>query len=280
MNASVRPTHPDGDGTQSGGRAPVPLPADDPVLRGARLELGDLVERWAEWAARRPMTAEEMRGADRRAQLLGTPGRFLMEHAGAAVAAGVRALLCETDREGGAPVLILAGPGNNGGDGSVAARYLAREGIRTVVALVATEVRPTTADAAWAWDALGGMTGVERIHCAQVRDVQMLGQGVERAALIVDALLGTGVRGELREPVRSAVDLARRARAAGVPVLAVDTPTAVDLTSGDVSDPVVRADVTVTFHRPKAGLLTRAGKALAGRVLVAPIGIPLSADPG
>jgi NAD(P)H-hydrate epimerase len=61
-------------------------------------------------------------------------------------------------------------------------------------------------------------------------------------------------------------------------VLAVDTPTALDLTSGATSQPNIRADVTVTFHRPKLGLLTRSGRALAGRVLVAPIGIPVQAD--
>jgi NAD(P)H-hydrate epimerase len=76
------------------------------------------------------------------------------------------------------------------------------------------------------------------------------------------------------------VELIGRARAAGVPILAVDTPTAVDLTSGDLSDPVVRAHVTVTFHRPKTGLLARRGSAVAGRVLVAPIGIPQDADRG
>ena len=59
-----------------------------------------------------------------------------------------------------------------------------------------------------------------------------------------------------------------------MPIVAVDTPTAVDLTSGDPSEPVVRADLTVTFHRPKTGLLTKRGAALAGKVLVAPIGIP------
>ena len=96
---------------------------------------------------------------------------------------------------------------------------------------------------------------------------------------MIDALLGTGVRGSLREPIRSAVELARNAREAGVPVLAVDTPTALDLSSGTPSDPQVRADATITFHRPKEGLLTRAGEALAGVVLVAPIGIPSAADP-
>ena len=82
----------------------------------------------------------------------------------------------------------------------------------------------------------------------------------------------------MRDPIRSAVEVVNRARSAGVPVVAVDTPTAVDLTSGEPSEPVVRADLTVTFHRPKTGLLTRRGAALAGRVLVAPIGIPAEAD--
>jgi len=64
-----------------------------------------------------------------------------------------------------------------------------------------------------------------------------------------------------------------------VPILAVDTPTAVDLTSGEPSDPVVHAHLTVTFHRPKTGLRRKVGAALAGRVLVAPIGISRAADP-
>ena len=68
------------------------------------------------------------------------------------------------------------------------------------------------------------------------------------------------------------------ARRLGVPIIAVDTPTALDLSSGQPSEPNVRADVTVTFHRPKEGLRTRLGRVLAGRVLVAPIGIPIEAD--
>jgi hydroxyethylthiazole kinase-like uncharacterized protein yjeF len=258
--------------------AAPPLPAEDPALRGAPLDLDELALHWRATAARSPMTAEEMRGADHKAQLMGTPGRWLMEQAGAATAAAVRALLATTDRLAKGTVLVLAGPGNNGGDGCVAARYLARAGHRVAVVLVSAEPRPTTPDAASNWDALANVTNAERIHAPQARDLQMLGQGIEKAAVVVDALLGTGVRGELREPIRSAVDLVRRARAAGVPVLAVDTPTAIDLTSGDPSDPAVRADVTVTFHRPKVGLQTRNGRALAGRVLVAPIGIPADAD--
>jgi NAD(P)H-hydrate epimerase len=221
-----------------------------------------------------------MTGADRRAQVRGMSGSRLMEQAGTAVAAAARALARTTDRAGAGPILILCGPGNNGGDGFVAARQLARRGVDVVAVLVASSARPTTASSVQNWDRLAQEPRVTRAHAAVPRDVAILGQGVEKAAVVVDALLGTGVRGVLREPIRSAVEMVRTARAAGVPVLAVDTPTAVDLTSGELSDPVVKADVTVTFHRPKTGLLTRRGAAMAGRVLVAPIGIPAEADRG
>jgi NAD(P)H-hydrate epimerase len=255
------------------------LPAADPFLTAGGYDLDALARHWAAAAARPPMTAEAMRGADARAQRQGIGGAWLMEQAGAAVAAAARALLVTTERSGSGPVLVLAGPGNNGGDGSVAARYLGRAGMRVVVVLIGSESRPSTPDALANWGRLADEPHVERIHALTPRDVNMLLNGLERVALVVDALLGTGVAGPLREPIRSAVDLIARARAAGVPVLAVDTPTAVDLTSGAASDPVVRADVTITFHRPKEGLRTRVGRALAGRVLVAPIGIPATADP-
>ncbi len=253
------------------------LPADDPALFDA--DLRDLRERWQAAASRSPMSAQAMTGADRRAQAFGVSGQRLMEQAGTAVAAATAALIRATERDPSAPILILCGPGNNGGDGSVAGRQLAHHGWTVLVALVGSGPRPTTPDAARNWDRLEAIDGVTRIHAASPRDVTILGQGIERAAVVVDALLGTGVNGPLRDPIRSAVDLIARAREAGVPVVAVDTPTAVDLSSGAASDPVVRADLTVTFHRPKTGLLTRVGSALAGRVLVAPIGIPVDADP-
>jgi NAD(P)H-hydrate epimerase len=203
-----------------------------------------------------------------------------MEHAGTAVAAATRALALETERLGQGPILILCGPGNNGGDGLVAARQLVRHGLDVIVALVTTEARPGTPDAARNRDRLANLPRVTIVHTAVARDVAILGQGVAKASVVVDALLGTGVRGDLREPIRSAVEVAVRAREEAVPILAVDTPTAVDLSSGEPSTPVVRAHLTVTFHRPKTGLLTRIGSQLAGKVLVAPIGIPPEADRG
>jgi len=223
-----------------------------------------------------------MTGADLRAQAFGVTGDRLMEQAGAAVAAAAHALAVETGRWGRGPIVILCGPGNNGGDGLVAARRLAGAAGagRVVVALVAPDARPATRDAGRNWDRIVRDDRLTIVHAPVARDVALLGHGIEKASIVVDALLGTGVNGPLREPIRSAVELINRARASLVPVLAVDTPTAVDLTSGDPSDPAVRADLTITFHRPKTGLLTRYGKALAGRVLVAPIGIPQEADRG
>ena len=257
---------------------PIPLPANDEALWS--LDLRGLRTRWADRAAMPPIGAEAMTGADRRAQALGIAEERLMEHAGTAVAAAVRALAVDTERWDRGPIVILCGPGNNGGDGFVAARRLALHGAHVVVCVVAAEARPRNATSARNWDRIARDEGIAKVHAPVARDVQVFGQGIEKAAVLVDALLGTGVRGRLREPIRSAVELLVSARARGIPVVAVDTPTAVDLSSGEPSDPAVRADLTVTFHRPKTGLLTRRGAAHAGKVLVAPIGIPPEADRG
>lgn len=254
------------------------LPADDPDL--FELDLRGLRQRWADRASMPAIGAEAMRGADRRAQALGVAEERLMEHAGTAVAAAVHALALDTGRWGSGPIVIMCGPGNNGGDGYVVARRLALHGGRVVVAAIASDARPSGLTSARNWDRIARDAGIAKMHAPVARDVAVFGQGIEKAAVIVDALLGTGVKGPLREPIRTAVELINRARAAGVPIVAVDTPTAVDLSSGEPSDPAVRADLTVTFHRPKTGLATRRGAAHAGKVLVAPIGIPPDADRG
>jgi len=254
------------------------LPVADAHLAEPGLTLDALTAHWAAYGARRAMTAEQMKGADRRAQRMGASGRELMEQAGTAVAAAARALLNSTDRPSSGQVLILAGPGNNGGDAFVAARRLADGGVRSYVVLVTSAARPGTPDAAANWDRLDGVALVQRMHAGSGHDVAILLNGIERAALVIDGLLGTGVRGALREPISQAVDLCLAARRHGVPILSIDTPTALDLSSGEPSEPNVHADLTVTFHRPKEGLLRRTGRVLGGRVLVAPIGIPVQAD--
>lgn len=254
------------------------LPADEPAI--FQMDLRGLRRAWADRAALPPISAQTMTGTDRRAQAMGYPELRLMEHAGTAVAAAVKALATDLERWGTGPLVILCGPGNNGGDGYVAARRLALAGASVIVGVVATNARPKGPSSAKNWDRIASDRGIVKVHLPVVRDVAMFGQGIDKAAVIVDALLGTGVSGALREPIRSAVEVIAAARASGVPVVAVDTPTAVDLSSGEPSEPAVRADLTVTFHRPKTGLLTKRGAAHAGRVLVAPIGIPPGADRG
>jgi NAD(P)H-hydrate epimerase len=257
----------------------IPLPASDPAIFSAETDIDALTVGWREQARLETMNAAEMRGADARAQRLGIPGEQLMEQAGTAVAAAAKALLISTDRSPSSLALILCGPGNNGGDGLVAARHLAERGIGCEVVLLSSSGQPSTPDARLNWERLDGLERVNLVSTGRDSDVALYLSGIERAGIVVDALLGTGVSGVLREPVRTAVDVIVRARQGRVPVLAVDTPTALDLSTGQPSNPVVRADVTITFHRPKAGLQAKLGKLLAGRVLVAPIGIPVEADP-
>ncbi|OGO54870.1 MAG: NAD(P)H-hydrate epimerase, partial [Chloroflexi bacterium RBG_16_69_14] len=165
------------------------------------MDLRALRGRWAAQASLPAISAETMAGADRRAQALGVPELRLMEHAGTAVAAAVRALAVDLGRWGNGPIVILCGPGNNGGDGYVAARRLGLAGASVIVAVVASEARPRGVTAARNWDRIARDTGIVKVRLPVARDVAMFGHGVEKAAVVVDALLGTGVRGVLREPI-------------------------------------------------------------------------------
>ena len=145
--------------------------------------------------------------------------------------------------------------------------------------VVATEARPAGATAARNWDRIANDRGIIKVHAPVARDVAVFGQGIDKAAVIVDALLGSG---SVAPPGAGAIR--RRGHRQGAPCRYPGRgrrhALAVDLSSGEPSDPAVVADLTVTFHRPKTGLLTRRGAAYAGRILVAPIGIPAEADRG
>jgi ADP-dependent NAD(P)H-hydrate dehydratase / NAD(P)H-hydrate epimerase len=180
--------------------------------------------------------AAEMRAADAWAiDEHGVPQDDLMERAALGLARVTAALA------GAGPIRIVAGKGNNGGDGRVAARLLAEDGYEV-------EVIDGTAP-----------FEVERLA----------GSGA-----IVDALLGTGFEGEPREPVASAIWAINRQDA---PVVACDVPSGVNASTGEVEAGAVRADATATFHGSKVGLHVEPGKGHAGSVEVAEIGIPRGA---
>ncbi len=241
--------------------------------------------------------AAEMADIDAAAQLMGLSQDALMESAGGAV---VEVALAELARiaepvvgPGGALageplVAVLCGPGNNGGDGMVVARRLAAVGRRVMCILVADASRNASPAVAHNWMVLQAMAAARSLELfvAPTPDLLLhLRDRLSGATLLVDALLGTGASGPLREPIATAVDLVNavraHARAESRPcsVLAIDAPTRIDVTAGTHSEPVVAADVTVTFHRAKAGFAVNgASRRLAGRYLVAPIGIPLEAE--
>jgi NAD(P)H-hydrate epimerase len=175
---------------------------------------------------------------------------------------------------GEGPVLVVAGPGNNGGDGYVAARHLANRGVQTTVVVFAGEAQ-IAADAKVNLDILLRMGVPVRFLTAPV-GWDLYREHLGPASVVVDALFGTGLRGEVREPGRTAIELLNQARK---PVVAVDIPSGLDCDTGRPLGVAVTAAVTVTFARAKVGLLRPEAAAYVGRLVVADIGLPPSLSP-
>lgn len=203
-------------------------------------------------------TAAEVRAWDAAAiEGLGLPGVALMEVASRAVAVALRSRFPEQARAG---VVVVCGPGNNGGDGWGVARWLLGWGLPVSVWPVA---EPRTADAAC-------MAAVAR--AAGVPEVHALG----RPALVVDALLGTGLS---RAPSGAIAAAIEAINAWGAPVAAIDLPSGLASDTGAAAGAVVRAQLTVTLASLKVGLLCEPGASLAGEVEVADIGLGVVARP-
>ena len=202
---------------------------------------------------------------DLNAQYLGVSNVQLMENAGCAVA-------CEVARRfksASAKVTVVCGTGGNGGDGMVAARHLASRGFPVGLILVGDPATISREDVRRNWDALRLMP--DSVQVIVVRDSVLM--PAIQGEVVVDALLGTGVRGVLRPPILEAVKAINKAP--GVKV-AVDIPTGVDSDSGEIQGEAVKADITVTFHRPKKGL--KQASQVVGELIVADIGIPPEAE--
>ncbi|BDG62402.1 NAD(P)H-hydrate dehydratase [Caldinitratiruptor microaerophilus] len=175
---------------------------------------------------------------------------------------------------GGRPprVVVVAGHGNNGGDGLAAARHLHAWGAEVRVLLYGHPDR-LTPDARVNFRACQE-AGLVTLPLADGR--APVSEWLAQADLVIDALLGTGVRGAPREPVAGAIGAVM---AAGRPVLAVDVPSGIDADAGAVPGPAVRAQWTVTFGAPKLGLFLYPAAGLTGEVWVAGIGLPAGVEP-
>ena len=199
------------------------------------------------------LTNAEMAEADRLAMAGGIRGIDLMENAGRAVAEAVLGCHPRPGR-----VAVVGGPGNNGGDGFVAARLLAERGLDIRVLLLG-EREKLNGDAAAAAARWAGPTAPALPDALRPDD------------LVIDALFGAGLERAVDGPARAMIEAMN---GAGAPIVAVDLPSGINGTSGAVMGEAVKATQTVTFFRRKIGHVLLPGRLHCGPVQVADIGIP------
>ena len=213
------------------------------------------------------VTIEQMRRLEEACSSEGLPTDTLMERAGLAVAQEVRQWLGTV---AGRRVLVLVGPGNNGGDGLVAARHLQRWG----AVVTAYLLLPRQLDEPKLRQALEA--GVMPVSAQDDPQLEALESELGRSSLVMDAVLGTGRGRPLEGVVREAMLrlIAVREHRPGMTVMALELPTGMDADTGQVDPACPRADVTITFAYPKAGHFRFPGAAQLGRLRVVEIGIP------
>jgi len=200
---------------------------------------------------------------DRNSEYLGVSTPQLMENAGRSVADEIAARFGT-----GSSVVIYGGTGRNGGDGMVAARHLAGRGFKVAYRLVGEESAISDPSTLQNWKALKAMASVK---VERYRDSSSLAES--DWDVVVDALLGTGSKGKLRQPILKAVQVIN---GSGGFKVAVDLPTGVDSDTGEVMGEAVRANLTVTLHALKKGL-EKAGE-FCGEIKVVNIGMPPEAS--
>jgi len=158
----------------------------------------------------------------------------------------------------GRQITVLCGVGNNGGGGMVAARHLHNMGAQ-VSAVLASDSDRLKEVPAHQWSIL------RAIHLNRANF------DLEASALILDALLGYGAKGDPRLPIR---DWIERANASAIPILSLDSPSGLDTTSGNPSQPCIRAEATMTLALPKTGLFASQANPFVGELYLADIGVP------
>ena len=195
----------------------------------------------------------------------GIPAATLMERAGRGAAAAVVDRFPHVREHG---VLVLAGKGNNGGDGFVLARELKRRRVRCEVVLAARrdEVGEPARQKLLAWQRAGG-----RISSVTAGTLGALERGLARAGCVVDALFGTGLKGEVTGLAAEVISLVN---ASGLPTVALDVPSGLDADRGVPLGIAVQAELTVAFAAPKLGTLVFPGARYSGEIAVVDIGIP------
>ena len=226
------------------------------------------------------ITSEEMGILDNNSEWLGIPKSHLMECAGYSFAIEIidRYKLNEKSR-----VAILCGTGNNGGDGFVIGKHLSSFGIKVFVILVGIPEKIRTEEARINWKIISNLNfSIEREIIRDSTDLEEIRKIIKQDkdySLIIDGLLGTGIKGNIREPIAAAIDLINNLKEGEkerINVASIDVPSGLDPNTGKTADKAVIADLTITFHRKKQGL--KPNSKYIKELIVKSIGIPPEAS--
>ncbi len=220
----------------------------------------------------RCISSLRMKAIDRNCECLGLLPIQLMENAGAVITQNIREKL-ESGR-----VLFIAGRGNNGGDAFVAARHLACSSGYTVKVILLGKARDIGTKEAFHNFSLLKFSRVEVLEITDSNQLEAAAlDWFSEADLLVDAVFGTGIKGKIKEPESTAIDLINQEGKAGKTIISVDIPSGLD-PDGKSFEKAVHAELTVTFHRMKIGLLSEKAKEYTGVIKVAEIGIFADAE--
>jgi hydroxyethylthiazole kinase-like uncharacterized protein yjeF len=212
---------------------------------------------------------EQMRIIELNSAYLGVSLVTLMENAGRAAYEEIKRKFSIENKK----ITLFCGTGNNGGDGFVLARLLSNHSLINVILLGDPE-NIKRYEAKLNWDILQNLANQIKIHIIKNKDdLQKINEITKESDIIIDAILGTGIIGKLREPISSAIDMINKEKKIKI---SLDVPSGIDPDTGEIHDKAVQPELTITFHKPKTGLSKK--DLILGEIIISPISIPLEAE--
>ncbi len=220
-----------------------------------------------------PVKSNNITRLDNNAESLGIPKKFLMECAGLQASNKIFEKYFSQFSNKDQKITIFCGLGNNGGDGFVIARHLSGRGIKISVYLIGDPQKIRTEESRFNWNLLQNLNLNIEIHVIKdSSQIMKFSNNLASFSLIVDSLLGTGVKGEIREPMASTIDLINSFTC---PIISIDVPSGLDPNTGKSANKMIKCNYLITFHNTKVGF-THIKKSFD--VEIVPIGIPVEAE--
>ena len=214
------------------------------------------------------ITAKDVSQLDANCASLGIPNGYLMECAGLQATNKIYELYKLNSKSS---VVIICGIGNNGGDGLCIARHLATRGVLVSVWLIGDPIHIRTEESRLNWELVNTLS--LKIRTFSIKNIDQLNilsksDFFTNANIIIDALLGTGVKGKIREPISTAIDIINQSK---IPIISIDVPSGMDPDTVKITEKAVNCDLCITFHAKKKGFTNI-------NTWVVPIGIPIEAS--